>query len=157
MGTLIRFFLSKGLIFCAIVALVLLAGCAPPKSPDIMPVPKDHFVIRPIWHSMDRVPRDLQGRLAPAILVDPNGYYERKILSILGAEGPGQYDPKSIPNWGDQLMAWGDQADPYVWFQPGGYPELVPGPWGEIIWAPDGRELFRRWFEEADLILVEET
>jgi len=129
----------------------------PPFVAPVARLPAGHLVIRPIWHSEDTFPDDLYRQSAPAIIIDPNDYHQKKILAILETEGPGEYDPKKIPDLGKQLMAWGDKARPPLWFQPCGSTELLPGRWSDWFYYDCDRELFQLWFEEADLILVEET
>lgn len=148
---------SAVIIAIVFLGFALYLGGSPPFVAPVAQLPEGHLVIRPIWHSKDTIPSDLYRQSAPAIVIDPDDYQQKKILTILGAEGPGEYDPKKIPNLGEQLMAWGDKARPPLWFQPSGCTELLPGRWSELILSSSDRELLQRWFEEADLIIVEET
>lgn len=155
MGTLIRFFLSKGFIFCMVVALVVLSGgCAPPPNVPIVPIPEDYLIIHPVWYTR---PDELQGQSPPIILIDPNNRFDKRILEILGVDGPGQSDPKEISDWGNRLMAWGDEARPYVWFHPRWSSRPSGSSWAEMAYLEEDHDLFQRWFEEADLIIIEGT
>lgn len=123
----------------------------------VVPLREYELVVRPAWHTEDRVPTDLQGKLVPAILINPYSDEGAELLEIMGAEGPGQYDPKKISDWGNRLMAWGDRADPYIWFQQYWSDELDGGTWWEHLRSKWARNLFRRFFEEADFILIEKA
>jgi len=121
-----------------------------------------HWIIRPVWHNEERVPKDLlyvEGKTmkAPAILINRYSDEGLELLEILGIDRPGQYSVSKIENWGDRLMAWGNKHDAYVWIHLYYKDDLVGSHWWEALHSRWAKETLRRWFTEADMIIVEQA
>ena len=152
---------ARHLLPLTLVLALPLVACGTPPRPPRTTISEDEFVIRPVFATKDQVPSELADKYAPAILVDTDDPRMEELLRIISQDKDCEKtldyldkgyacSPTNREEFIQILTATLTTSDAYIWFQPEGSDELLPGYWTELTYEAENRELFLKWFVASE-------